>query len=89
MKKQKKPIESASMENSEMVDEYREPFSKRSLHIFIGNRVIMTNQYEVPDRYKGVIWTVKTNPKPIHGKRCVQLDGYKEPYPVDGLRVVG
>lgn len=53
------------------------------------DKVIMTNRYNVPNEHKGVIWTVRTEPKYVNGKRCVQLDNYTRWYPVDGLQIVG
>lgn len=61
---------------------------KRSRSIYVGDKVIMTNEYEVPDSIKGLIWTV-TAFRYIDGKRCAQLEDYEGCYPVDGLKVVG
>lgn len=53
-----------------------------------GDRVIMNSRYDVPDEYKGVIWTVLGVPRLKGGRRQARLDGYGW-YPVDGLQVVG
>lgn len=87
-----KPVQSVSTEHSktdEFMDDYKGQYSRRTSNIYTGDQVIMTNQYDVSDEFKGVIWTVTGGPKFENGKQVVQLHGYEGWYPVDGLRVVG
>lgn len=75
--------------SDEFSDICRETYRPRIPNIHVGDQVIMNNHYEVSNDHKGVIWTVTAGPKFINGKRCMQLKGYKDWYPVDGLKVVG
>lgn len=74
--------------NDEFAGEYKDK-PRRTAYINVGDRVIMTDAYEVPNEYKGVIWTVTAGPKYVSGTRVVWLEGYKGCYAVDGLQVVG
>lgn len=62
----------------------------KSQFIAVGDQVIMTtDKYKVPNDIIGRIWKVTSLPKYEQGSRSVHLEGYRGPYPVDGLRVVG
>lgn len=54
----------------------------------IGDKVIMNNRYMVPDKNKGRVYTVKSEPWDLCGTECVLLEGYSGGYAVDGLTVV-
>lgn len=73
----------------EFAGDYKEYPYPNNPNISVGDRVIMTNTYNVPNTIKGRIWTVTEAPKYINGKRQVCLEGYNGTYPTDGLRVIG
>lgn len=73
----------------EFAGEYQEYPYPHNPNLFVGDKVIMTNKYTVPNEIKGRIWTVSEAPKYENGKRLVRLIGYKGTYPTDGLKVVG
>lgn len=54
----------------------------------IGDKVIMDERYEVSDKNKGRVFTVKSEPWDLCGTDCVLLEGYSGGYAVDGLTVV-
>ena len=68
----------------EFAGEYKEQPYMHNPNLIVGNKVIMTNKYDVPNEIKGRIWTVTEAPKYINGKRQVRLEGYNGPYPTDG-----
>lgn len=79
----------STRQNDEFLGDYIEQPPKRNQVIVAGSQVIMTGRYEVPDEIIGRIWTVIREPKYEKGSRVVYLEGYKGPYPADGLKVVG
>ena len=58
-------------------------------NISIGDKVVMNNKYWVPEKNKGVEFTVTSEPFDICGTICVMLEGYRGGYALDGLTKVG
>lgn len=56
--------------------------------IKIGDKVIMNNKYNVPEKYKGVIFTVASEPWDLCGTQVFKLHGYAGGYASDGLTKV-
>lgn len=56
--------------------------------IKIGDKVIMNNNYRVNEKYKGVVFIVRSNPINICGTDCVFLQNYTGSYALDGLTKV-
>lgn len=83
---EKKP---RSKKDDEFYGDYVEQPPKANQVIRVGDMVIMTKKYKVPDEIVGRIWKVIREPKYERGTRMVQLEGYKGTYPADGLKVVG
>lgn len=54
----------------------------------IGDKVIMNDRYNVGDKNKGVVFTVRSNPWNCCGTMVVLLDNYRGGYAVDGLSLV-
>lgn len=55
----------------------------------VGDKVILNDKYHVSEKYKGKVFTVKTEPQEVCGTLCVWLDGFSGCYAVDGLTKVG
>ena len=55
--------------------------------IKIGDKVVMNNNYRVPDKNKDVIFTVISEPWDVCGTQCVMLEGYRGGYALDGLSI--
>lgn len=53
--------------------------------ITIGDKVVMNDKYYVPDKNRGVVFTVISEPFDICGTECVMLSGYRGGYALDGL----
>lgn len=51
----------------------------------IGDKVIRNENYVVPEKYKGVVFTVRSNPYKIGEMDCVALEGLAGGYAMDGL----
>ena len=56
--------------------------------IKVGDKVVMNENYIVPEKNKGKVFTVSSNPKMICGTMCVWLEGYKGCYAIDGLNIL-
>ena len=55
----------------------------------VGDKVVMNNQYHVPEHYKGKEFIVTAGPQEVGGIMCVWLEGYRGCYAEDGLSKVG
>lgn len=64
-----------------VVRKYVEPESG----IKIGDKVVMNDKYSVPDKNKGKVFTVRSEPQEVSGTMCAWLEGYSGCYAVDGL----
>lgn len=53
-----------------------------------GDLVKMNDRYRVSDRYRGVVFTVTSDPWPCGGAEIILLDGYRGGYATDGLDLV-
>ena len=51
----------------------------------IGDKVIMNDKYFVPEKNKGRVFEVISNPQDICGTECVFLKYYVGAYAADGL----
>lgn len=56
--------------------------------IKIGDKVVMNDNYRVSEKYKGVEFTVKSEPFNLCGTICVMLENYRGAYALDGLNKV-
>ena len=54
----------------------------------IGDRVTMNNKYHIPEKYQGVVFTVRSEPWDLCGTEVVLLEGYRGGYATDGLTKV-
>ena len=54
----------------------------------IGDKVVMNGKYYVPDKNKGKVFVVKSEPQEVCGTQSVWLEGYRGCYAVDGLTKV-
>lgn len=54
----------------------------------IGDQVIMNGNYYVPEKNRGKVFTVRSQPFMVCGTVCVLLEDYCGSYAVDGLSVV-
>lgn len=50
-----------------------------------GDQVIMNGKYYMSPKSQGRIFTVATEPREMHGRQFVRLEGKFGTYPVDGL----
>lgn len=50
-----------------------------------GDRVVMNDNYHVPKRHRGRVWTVASEPWKVCGSDVVRLEGFNSCYAVDGL----
>lgn len=48
----------------------------------------MNDRYRVSDRYRGMVFTVTSDPWPCGGAEIILLDGYRGGYATDGLDLV-
>ena len=55
----------------------------------IGDKVIMNDKYYVSDKYKGQVFTVRSEPWTVCGSEVVKISGVAGGYDVDGLTKVG
>ena len=56
--------------------------------IQVGDKVLMNDKYSVPDKNKGIEFTVKSEPFELCGTICVLLENYRGGYALDGLTKV-
>ncbi len=54
----------------------------------IGDKVIMNDKYRVPEKNRGKVFTVRSEPKEVGGTLCVLLEGFVGCYAADGLEKV-
>ena len=54
----------------------------------VGDKVVMNDKYHVAERYKGVVFTVRSAPWECCGTKVILLEGYRGGYAVDGLTKV-
>lgn len=64
-----------------VVKKYDEPESG----LKIGDKVVMNDKYSVPDKNKGKVFTIRSEPTEVCGTMCVWLEEYPGCCAVDGL----
>lgn len=54
-----------------------------------GDKVMMNNKYHVSEKYKDIVFTVRSEPWDLCGTEVVLLEGFRGGYATDGLTKVG
>lgn len=57
-------------------------------YVTLCDKVIMNNKYYVSDKYKDVMFVVRSDPWNVCGTEVILLEGYRGGYTIDGLTIV-